>query len=229
MMSNGEEQQAKSESKRLYKSRHHRMIDGVCGGFAEYFNADPTIVRILWILLTLASFGAGIALYLACMFIVPVNPAHVGPNASAAPQSTNGARHFWGAALIILGSIILLSNLGFPFFHFWYVPWGIVFPIIIILLGLGLIYFSQVKRAQKPAEAPEGFAAAQPPPRELRRSITDRKIFGVCGGLARYLNADSSIVRILFIVLTLASFGMGIILYLALAIIVPEERPSPTT
>ena len=229
-MSNGETGGTSTQSRRLYKSRQHRMIDGVCGGFAEYFNTDPTIVRILWVLLTLASFGAGIVLYLACMFIIPVNPANLGPQAVSPPPTSNGARHFWGDALIILGAVILFSNLGFPFFHFWHIPWGIVFPAILILLGLGVIFFSQAKKAQSPAPPPEAApAGVQPPPRELRRSMTDRKIFGGCGGLAKYLNADSSIVRILFIVLTLASFGVGIILYLALAIIVPEERPSPTT
>ncbi|MEK6570990.1 MAG: PspC domain-containing protein, partial [Bacteroidota bacterium] len=80
-MSNGEGNGVSSQSRRLYKSRHHRMIDGVCGGFAEYFNTDPTIVRILWVLLTIWSFGAGVVLYLACMFIIPVNPAHCGPQA----------------------------------------------------------------------------------------------------------------------------------------------------
>lgn len=209
-------------TKRLYKSRHRRMIDGVCGGFAEYFNADPTIVRLLWVLLTLASFGAGIVLYLACMFIIPVNPAHTTPPPAPSAPS-NGARLFWGAVLIILGAIILLNNLGFAFFHFWHIPWGIIFPGILILIGLYIIYHSQRRREDAPP--PSG----QPPQKELRRSVVDRKIFGVCGGLAKYLGADASIVRLLFVVLTLASFGLGIILYLALAIIVPEERPSPTT
>ncbi len=229
-MSNGEGNGVSSQSRRLYKSRHHRMIDGVCGGFAEYFNTDPTIVRILWVLLTIWSFGAGVVLYLACMFIIPVNPAHRGPQAVSPPTPSNGARHFWGAALVILGAIILFSNLGFPFFHFWHIPWGVVFPAILILLGLGVIYFSQTKRVEVPGTPVETSSQIpQPPPKELRRSVTDRKIFGVCGGLAKYLNADSSIVRILFIVLTLASFGVGIILYLALGIIVPEERLAPTT
>jgi phage shock protein C len=206
------------------------MIDGVCGGFAEYFNTDPTIVRILWILLTIASVGAMIVLYIACMLIIPVNPAHVGPQPVSAPSSGNGTRHFWGAALVILGAIILMSNLGFEFFHFWHIPWGVIFPAILILLGIGIIYFSQARKTEAaPAAAETPSPGVQHPPKELRRSITDRKIFGVCGGLAKYLNADSSIVRILFIVLTLASFGVGIILYLALAIIVPEERLSLTS
>ena len=45
--------------KRLYKSRTDRMIDGVCGGIAEYFGLDSTLVRIAWVLLTLLG-GTGI-------------------------------------------------------------------------------------------------------------------------------------------------------------------------
>lgn len=39
--------------KRLYKSNENRMIDGVCGGIAEYFNMDPTLVRLGWVLFAL--------------------------------------------------------------------------------------------------------------------------------------------------------------------------------
>ena len=60
-------------SRRLYKSRRNRMIDGVCGGVAEYFDIDPTIVRIIWILMTLLG-GSGFILYIAGMIIMPVNP-----------------------------------------------------------------------------------------------------------------------------------------------------------
>ena len=37
-------------NKRLYKSNENKMIDGVCGGIAEYFNIDPTLVRLAWVL-----------------------------------------------------------------------------------------------------------------------------------------------------------------------------------
>ena len=39
--------------KRLYKSNENKMIDGVCGGIAEYFNMDPTLVRLGWVLFAL--------------------------------------------------------------------------------------------------------------------------------------------------------------------------------
>ncbi len=56
--------------KRLYRSSSNKMLGGVCGGIAEYFNADPTLVRILWVILSLA-YGAGVLLYLILWLIVP--------------------------------------------------------------------------------------------------------------------------------------------------------------
>jgi phage shock protein C len=58
-------------NKRLQRSRTEKMIGGVCGGLAEYFNVDPTIVRILWVLITLLG-GAGIILYVILWVIMPL-------------------------------------------------------------------------------------------------------------------------------------------------------------
>ncbi len=57
--------------KRLYLSRRDRKIAGVCGGLAEYFELDPALVRVAWVLFTLLSFGAGILLYVIMALIVP--------------------------------------------------------------------------------------------------------------------------------------------------------------
>jgi len=59
--------------KRLYRSGKERILGGVCGGIAEYFNADPTIVRLIWILFALG-FGMGIIFYIIAWIIVPRNP-----------------------------------------------------------------------------------------------------------------------------------------------------------
>ncbi len=56
--------------KRLYRSTKDRMLGGVCGGIADYFQVDPTLVRLAWILLTLA-WGAGLILYIIAWIIVP--------------------------------------------------------------------------------------------------------------------------------------------------------------
>lgn len=62
-------------SKRLYKSRNDVMIDGVCGGIAEYFGIDPTIVRLAVFFVTFFTAAVpGILLYVAAAFIMPRAP-----------------------------------------------------------------------------------------------------------------------------------------------------------
>jgi len=58
------------QPKRLFKSRRNRKIFGVCGGIAEYFNIDPVLVRVLWIVLSLM-FGSGILAYIIAALIIP--------------------------------------------------------------------------------------------------------------------------------------------------------------
>lgn len=62
--------------KRLYKSRNNKMICGVCAGIADYFNIDPSIVRVLWAVLALAA-GTGILAYIACAIILPEGDTEV--------------------------------------------------------------------------------------------------------------------------------------------------------
>lgn len=59
--------------KRLYKSNQNKMIDGVCGGIAEYFGIDPTVVRLIWALFSLMG-GCGILAYIIAAIIIPRNP-----------------------------------------------------------------------------------------------------------------------------------------------------------
>ncbi len=61
--------------RRLYRSRTERMIAGVCGGFAEYANTDPTVVRALFILLAVFTGGAALLAYPILWVIVPEEPA----------------------------------------------------------------------------------------------------------------------------------------------------------
>lgn len=64
------------ESKRLYKSRKNRMIAGVCGGIAEYFNIDPSLVRLIAVVLACVSAGVGaLVAYIICAIILPDGPA----------------------------------------------------------------------------------------------------------------------------------------------------------
>ena len=59
--------------KKLYKVTEGKMIAGVCAGFAAYFGIDPTIVRLIWAVISLF-FGTGVLLYLICALIMPTKP-----------------------------------------------------------------------------------------------------------------------------------------------------------
>ena len=60
-------------SKKLYKSNTNKMLEGVCGGIAEYFGIDPTIVRLAWMIFC-ALGGSGILAYIIAAIIIPSAP-----------------------------------------------------------------------------------------------------------------------------------------------------------
>ena len=61
----------KEKAKRLYKSSDNRILFGVCGGIGEYFNIDPVIVRLIWLLFFL-SLGSGLLAYIIAAIVIPV-------------------------------------------------------------------------------------------------------------------------------------------------------------
>ncbi len=60
-------------TRKLYRSRSDRKLAGVCGGLAEFFGLDPTLIRVLFVILALAG-GSGIVIYLAMWIMVPNQP-----------------------------------------------------------------------------------------------------------------------------------------------------------
>lgn len=60
-------------NKKLYKSNTNKMLEGVCGGIAEYFGIDPTIVRLAWVVFC-ALGGSGILAYIIAAIIIPSAP-----------------------------------------------------------------------------------------------------------------------------------------------------------
>ena len=61
-----------SEAKRLYRSRSERMIAGICAGLGQYLGTDPTVIRLVFVLL--AVLGPGVIIYLIAWLIVPEEP-----------------------------------------------------------------------------------------------------------------------------------------------------------
>ncbi len=217
--------ESNTSPKRLYRSRHDKMLAGVCGGLADYFGMSSTLIRILFVLFTL--FGcAGLIAYITAMILVPVNPEHEKTEWSAeVDQELRNRRHinyslFWGIVLIVFGIVLFLNEMyGWHFRHFWrYFDWDFAIPVGLILIGLFLIMsrtrLNGLEHQMKQAGATN----------EFRRGSRDKKIWGVCSGLAAYANMDVSVVRILWVVLTFLVFPVGIIAYILIALLTPDEE-----
>lgn len=59
------------KDKRLIKSSSNRMISGVCGGIGEFFGIDPTVIRLIWAILTFCGLGSGILVYIIAAVVIP--------------------------------------------------------------------------------------------------------------------------------------------------------------
>ena len=60
-------------TRKLYRSKTNRQVAGVCGGLAQYFNLDVTLIRVLFVLLAVLG-GSGLVIYIAMWIIVPKQP-----------------------------------------------------------------------------------------------------------------------------------------------------------
>lgn len=217
------------QSKRLTRSQSQKMIAGVCGGIAEYLNADPTVVRIAWIVLSLFPLIPGILLYIIAWMVIPKEQAPTGSTGGTPPRHMGAA--LFGFFFIALGSVILLSNLHIlELRHWWRLSWDFVIPLLLIATGLFVVL--------RPGRIPGITASTQEEAKgsvgnrkTLFRSLQNRKLFGVCGGLAEYFEIDPSIVRVAFIFFSLWPFGLGLVAYLVLLFVLPEhsQNPQPQT
>lgn len=85
---------------RLYRSRHDRMLAGVAGGLAEMWDADPSLVRVIWALLVLFTGGIALIVYIVMAIVIPeddaVRSAGVGQTFGATPPP--GANASWTPA-----------------------------------------------------------------------------------------------------------------------------------
>ena len=141
------------DKRRLRRSISERRIAGICGGLAEYFDVDVSLVRLAWVVLTI-------------------------------------------------------------------VPGAILFGVLAYLAAWVLMPESEGVPVARPASA-----------KRLARSATDRKIGGVCGGLAEYFSVDSTAVRILWVVLSIfpGAIVCGVLAYVVAWLIMPMVTLPETT
>lgn len=124
--------------KKLYRSRANSMIAGICGGLGEYLNVDPTIIRVVAVLLIFAK-GIGILAYLVGWIIIPRRSEMEAEAVTS--QEPEYSRFLPGLALIVIGLVFLLNNLV-PWFGF-----GYLWPLVLIVLGVALLLKSQKREA----------------------------------------------------------------------------------
>jgi len=158
MASEKSEKKTKPPTK-LYRSEDNRVIAGVCAGLGEFFQIDPSIVRLIFVIITIFG-GGGILLYLILWLIIPSDSSeseltkdNIRKNADEIKDkakdfakemrlnSTNvNSRQLIGIIILIFGILLLLGNFGiFNFINFWK-----FFPaIIIIVLGIHVLRKSE--------------------------------------------------------------------------------------
>ena len=214
--------------KRLYRSRHDRMISGVCGGFADYLNMEPLLIRLAWVLLTLFG-GVGLILYIAAVIIMPENPGDEQEVGNKRSQSNNKAL-FWGALFVLVGIALIFKQMGlFYYFNVWQIPWQFIWAVFFILIGVFLLYnrnpFHKEEEQKMEAEMP-GAEAYDGKRIQIYRSRENRMLAGVCAGLAEYFNLDVTVVRLAYVLITLASIGVGIVAYIVMILVFPEKSIS---
>lgn len=207
---------------RIYKSEKDKVFDGVCGGIGEYFDIDPVIIRLLWVVLVIFG-GTGVVAYVLAMLIIPKSPEDFIPEAKEVKKSDpeKYSNRFWGVIIIIAGFLLLfglVGPLGGLFAGLAFLMGHVLWPLLIIGLGFYL-YFNQSESDKMSSTLKEVF----PEGKKLYKSKSDRRISGVCGGIGRYFDIDSNIIRIFWAVATLGSFGVGVLAYLALAVFLTES------
>lgn len=137
----------------LYRSRTNEVLGGVCGGLGEYLGIDPTLVRLVFILFTLAG-GSGILIYLLLWVIIPrqdsavASPGmsdfgsrigQVGQEFGEAVRNPNPvAAKYIGGGLIAAGFLLILKNLDIPWLR--WLNGDVLWAVLLIVLGGALIW-----------------------------------------------------------------------------------------
>ncbi|MBI4294743.1 MAG: PspC domain-containing protein [Chloroflexi bacterium] len=153
-------------ARRLYRSRSERIISGVCGGLGQYFNIDPVLVRVVFVLLALAN-GIGIIAYIVLLIIVPMegstaakaehvvkeNIKEVADTAvdiggrirdALRPEPKEGEKQpptvdrgrYIAGIVLVLVGLLVLLS---NFHLLWWFAWGKLWPLILVVIGLAII------------------------------------------------------------------------------------------
>lgn len=139
---------------RLFRSRTDNMIGGVCGGLGRYVGIDSSIVRLIFVLFTLAG-GAGVLIYLILWLILPMEGTTTSAALNEAEFRDRAGQmrdefidftrrpnpnliKYSGIALIAVGFLLLLQALNVPWL--WWLDEDLLWPLLLVLVGGVLLW-----------------------------------------------------------------------------------------
>ena len=147
-------------NRRLYRCRHDRRLAGVSAGLAEYFDIDPTIVRLLWVVSAFLTGGLSIVIYIVMALIVPQEPLSDLEATQAHTLAVEGHHHvargegsgrwvtFFGLVLILFGGLALLDAV----LPTWVDSWRYLGPAFFVGLGALLVVGAMRRERTEPNE-----------------------------------------------------------------------------
>ena len=203
--------------KRLVRTRDDSVLAGVCGGFGRYFNLDSALVRLLWVFFTIFG-GSGVLAYLVAVFIIPDESTAKDVTPRRLIDGFNDKTILWGVLVVLVGIILFFQHGDFInsiWRHFWNSGINVLLAMIIIGTGVYFLYQERQKISTM-----FGLGAEMP----LSLSDKDKQLAGVCGGIAKSIGMDSTIIRFFWVYGTIMSVGIGLILYFVLALVLPNKN-----
>jgi len=150
--------------RKLYRSRVHRLICGVCGGLSEYLGVDPTIIRLAAIALFIINPAVAAVLYIAACIIMPEKPSTEGEVEhetkellkdikQGLAEGLRGVGIIVGIILVILGLVMILSNVWPTLIDLLWHVWEsllafnkVIAGLLLLIIGLVLIALSEARK-----------------------------------------------------------------------------------
>ncbi len=200
-----------SYNKKLERSNTDYIITGTSAGIAKYFNTEPAVIRIFFILSVLLGFWS-IAAYLIASYLIPKEKEsrELTSEEKHHMKRTN-FRTVLSGVMIYTGIYSGFSSIGFysPW-GFWIFNYSYILPFIAI--GFGVFLLFKYDRDE--------IELSTPPAIKFYRSRTNKIFFGVCGGLGKYLNnTDSTSIRIIIVIASMLTLGLLIPAYILIVLL----------
>jgi phage shock protein C len=194
---------------------------------------------------TLTTGGGGFLAYLALWMLLPVGTVAGGQVKPAAIELNERNLGLAAKALIVLGVLWLLSNVGILpslWNGFWAFMHIVFWPALLIGIGYLLLrgtgnsnwqvdFSNWQNRFRTHLKTPSG-GEVKSSLRQLhqqfplKRSRRDRMFMGVCGGIGQKLGIDANLIRLIWAAFSIGSIGMGVLIYVLAGLLLPEEAPA---